>query len=216
MEEKTALFHRAEWLGDWENFELYFDDPDPDMQAAWEEAEQAVRTRPKNLLSAFLFRHGAKRFWQDACVTRTGESPCRLGGWRVRAAGEDDVTIAWSDDAGETLGCWRYTAQAMLDKGLEGKPNVILFAPDAPPDCPYRYVLSMAPMPARADKDNGGLISHLHFQFSAEKSGLVKANGRLRHPHWYATMCDAEATVSQRARIVRALHGIPEAADTNC
>jgi len=201
-------FDRAEWFGSWENFELYFDDPDPAMQAAWTDAEQAVRTKKKNPVAAMVFRHGAKRFWQDACGTRTDESPCRLGGWRVQPEGERDVRIEWLDDARQSLGSWRYTEESILEKGLEGKPNIVLFAPDAPAGCPYRYLLSMAPMPARAEKDHGGLISHLHFQFAAEKTGLIKPGGHLRRPHWYATMCDADVTMQQRCRIVRALHGI--------
>lgn len=203
-------FDRTEWLGNWENFELYFDDPDPAMRAAWQDAEEAVRTRKKDPVSAFLFRHGAKRFWQDACFTHTKETPSRLGGWRVEPSGEDGVTITWYDDAGKPLGSWRYGVEAVLEKGLEGKPNFLLFAQDAASDCPYRYVLTMPPMPARSEKEAGGLISHLHFQFSAEKSGIVRPNGRLRRPHWYATLCDADATMAQRCRIVRALHGIAE------
>lgn len=206
-------FDRAEWLGNWENFELYFDDPDPAMRSAWQDAEEAVRNRKKDPVSAFLFRHGAKRFWQDACATRTKESPLCLGGWRVEPSGEGDVTIAWYDDEGKTLGAWRYTVDSVLENGLEKKPNLLLFAPDAAPTCPYRYVLTMPPMPARREKEAGGLISHLHFQFSAEKFNIVKPNGRLQKPHWYATMCDGDATMLQRCRIVRALHGIQAEGD---
>jgi len=201
-------FDRTQWLGNWENFELYFDDPHPDMCRAWAAAEEAVRARKKNLVSALLFRNGAKAFWQEACCTKTKESPCRLGGWRVNPAGKADVTIEWYADTKKSLGCWQYTLESILEKGLEGKPNILLLAPDAPLDCPYRFVLSMAPMPARREKDSGGFISHLHFQFSAEKSKLIKPDSHLRHPHWYATMCDADATMLQRCQIVRALHGI--------
>lgn len=201
-------FDPTQWLGSWENFELYFDDPHPDMCCAWADAEAAVRTRKKNLVSALLFRRGAKAFWQSACYTRTEESPCRLGGWHVQPVGEAGVAIEWLDDGQNSLGCWHYTLESIVEKGLEGKPNILLFAPDAPPSCPYRFLLSMAPMPARSEKDSGGLISHLHFQFSAEKSNLIKPGGHLRHPHWYATMCDADATMPQRCQIVRALHGI--------
>ena len=64
-------------------------------------------------------------------------------------------------------------------------------------------------MPEHAEKEKGGLISHLHFQFGRKKEQIVKSNGKLRKPHWYATMCDADATTLQRCNIVRALHKLP-------
>ena len=55
-------------------------------------------------------------------------------------------------------------------------------------------------------KLKGGLISHLHFQFASTREQMIKENGKLKKPHWYATMCDADATMQQRCNIVRALH----------
>lgn len=202
-------FDRTEWLGEWENFELYFTSAAPALQSAWQAAEQAVRTQKKDLVSAMLFRNGAKRFWQDACYTQTLTSPRRLGGWSIAPCGERDVTITWRDDTGCELGAWSYTLDTVLEKGLEGKPNFLLFAPDTAPDCPYRYMLTMPPMPARTEKDHGGLIAHLHFQFAAQRSDLIRPNGSLRHKHWYATMCDGDATLLQKCNIVLALHKLP-------
>lgn len=196
----------SEWVGSWENFELYFDDPHPAMRQAWQEAEQAIRTRKKDPVSAILYRNGAKRFWQDACYTKTDANPYRLGGWRVAADGDDALAVEWLAEDGASLGLWHYRLDTVIQKGLEGKVNYLFCASDATPDCPFGCFLTMAPMPARAEKESGGLIAHLHFQFAAKKEDLLKPGDRLRHPHWYATLCDAEATMLQRCNIVRALH----------
>ena len=67
----------------------------------------------------------------------------------------------------------------------------------------------MEPMPDREAVKNGGLLSHLHYQFASEKSKLIKADGTLQNPRWYATMC-AKGDLLQRCNIVRALHRIEE------
>lgn len=202
-------FDRTEWLGEWENFELYFTSSAPEMQKAWKLAEQAVREQKKNLISAVLFRKGAMAFWQSACYTQTPASPLRLGGWHIVPTDGDAIQITWFDDAHRTLGAWRYSLDSVLEKGLEGKPNFLLCAQDAAPDCPYRFLLTMVPMPERSAKEQGRLISHLHFQFAAQKAQLIKPNGKLCSPHWYATMCDGEATLLQKCNIVLALHKLP-------
>ena len=102
------------WLGAWENFENYFTDESPAIMQAWVDAEASIKENKKSLLSAFLFRKGAK--------------------------------------------------------------------------------------------EQGGLISHLHFQYASCREQLLKKNGRLRATHWYATMCDGDATLLQRCNIVRAMH----------
>lgn len=202
-------FDRAEWLGEWENFELYFTSSAPEMQKAWQLAEQAVREQKKNLISAVLFRKGAMAFWQSACYTKTAASPLRLGGWHIEPVNNDDMQITWFDDEHHTLGTWCYSLDSVLEKGLEGKTNFLLCAKDAAPDCSYRCLLTMAPMPERGAKEQGGLISHLHFQFAAQKEQLIKPNGKLCFPHWYATMCDGEAIMLQKCNIVLALHKLP-------
>ena len=57
----------------------------------------------------------------------------------------------------------------------------------------------------------GGLLSHLHFQYANDLHTLVatdEATGTetLRNPRWYATMCANEGTVEDRCAIIRALH----------
>lgn len=202
-------FDRTEWIGNWENFELYFTDQNPAMCRAWEDAEIATKERKKNMISAFLFRNGAKQFWIDGCYTITDENKVRLGGWHVTpVGGEDsqDISVEWLDENQNSLGTYVYTLDTVLEKGLEGKENYLLYAEDAPSDSPFRYLLSMPPMPDHAEKLKGGLICHLHFQFAGTKEQIIKSNGKLRKPHWYATMCDADVTMLQRCNIVRALH----------
>lgn len=80
-------FDRKEWIGNWENFELYFTDLDPAMCRAWADAEREIRERKMDLISSILFRHGAKQFWMDGCYTVTEENKVRLGGWHVNLPG---------------------------------------------------------------------------------------------------------------------------------
>lgn len=208
---KDMTFHLEAYIGRWRNFELYFDDPDAGMQAAWADAERVTREKKKNIISRYLFRHGAKRFWIDACYTRTRENPVQLGEWAITAAGSadgcQDVQILWTAADGKVLADYRYTLDTVLPEGLERKPNCLLRAQDAPADSPFRYLLLMPPMPERDAKDHGGLISHLHFQYASSKEQLLRGE-RLRKSHWYATMCDADVTKAQECAIVRALHGI--------
>ena len=199
-------FDRTQWLGNWENFELYFTDTDPAMCRAWEDAEFATKNRKKDMVSAFLFRHGAKQFWMDGCYTITKENKVKLGGWRICPVEHEGVSVEWLDENKNSLGTFVYTLDTILEKGLEGKENYLLYAKDAPENSPFRYLLSMPPMPDHSEKLNGGLICHLHFQFGSAKEQIVKTNGKLKKPHWYATMCDADATMLQRCNIVRALH----------
>ncbi len=74
---------------------------------------------------------------------------------------------------------------------------------------PFSYLISMEPMPERSQKDQGGLISHVHFQYASQMEKLVNSKGKLKHRHWYATMCDGDADEKQRCNIVRAMHGLP-------
>ena len=166
-------FDRKEWIGNWENFELYFTDLDPAMCRAWADAEREIRERKMDLISSILFRHGAKQFWMDGCYTVTEENKVRLGGWHVKPAGENDISVEWLDEAGKSLGCYIYTLDMVLPKGLESKENYLLHAENAPQDSPFAYLLSMPPMPEHAEKEKGGLISHLHFQFGRKKEQIT-------------------------------------------
>lgn len=204
-----TTFHPEAYLGRWRNFELYFTDPDARMQAAWDEAERVTRERRKDLLSRYLFRHGAKRFWMDACYTQTSENPVRLGGWEVTSDAPATLHILWTGEDGQALAEDDYTLDTTLPKGLEGKPNHLLRAQTLPSTSPFRYLLLMPPMPERSAKEHGGLISHLHFQYASDKEELIRGD-RLRKTHWYATMCDADVTKEQECEIVRALHAPKE------
>lgn len=199
-------FDRSEWIGNWENFELYFTDEAPAMVRTWEDAERAVKENKNGLISAILFRHGAKRFWQDACYTVNSENAVKLGGWKIEACGDKDITIEWIDTDGVCLCRYEYAFDMVVEKGLEGRPNFILRAVNSPEGCPFMYMMSMLPMPEHEEKNRGGLISHLHFQYASSRENLVKADGKLKHPHWYATMCDRDAALLQRCNIVRAMH----------
>lgn len=64
-------------------------------------------------------------------------------------------------------------------------------------------------MPDRTAKDNGGLLSHLHFQYASTPDALLK-DGTLCKPMWYATMGDADGDLLAQCNIVRALHRIPK------
>lgn len=96
----------------------------------------------------------------------------------------------------------------IVPKGLEGKENFLFVAESAPDGCPFRYMLAMEPMPEREAKNNGGLISHLHYQYGSSKEKLLK-DGKLANPMWYATMCDGDGTLLDECNIVRALHRLP-------
>ena len=93
------------------------------MVRSWEDAEKSVKENKNGLISAILFRHGAKRFWQDACYTVNKENPVMLGGWKVEPSGTVDIMIEWIDVAGRSLGCYTYGLDMVVEKGLEGKIN---------------------------------------------------------------------------------------------
>ena len=62
----------------------------------------------------------------------------------------------------------------------------------------------------RGSYQNGGLLSHLHFQYAAQPEALFDPETKkLRNPMWYATMCEDAGTVLEQCNIVRALHRLP-------
>ena len=68
----------------------------------------------------------------------------------------------------------------------------------------------MEPMPPRAARLQGGLLSHLHFQYASGPEPLFDPDTHaLRSPRWYATMCDGDGTLLEQCNIVRALHRLP-------
>ena len=197
-------FHQTDWLGRWNNFESYLTSTDPHMQVAWRDAEGVAAALP-------MFKNGAKAFWQMACVTTSIGNPRTLGGWEIAPAGSDKLCIEWLADDGAPLGRAIYHLDRVLERGLEGKENALFMAENVAADWPFRCLLAMEPMPPRAARLQGGLLSHLHFQYANDLHTLVatdEATGveTLRNPRWYATMCANEGTVEDRCAIIRALH----------
>ena len=182
-------FHPNDWLGRWQNFESYITSTDPYLQLAWQEAEAAAAALP-------MFKSGAKQFWQMACVTTSIGNPHTLGGWTITPADGGKLCIAWTDADGNTLGRAVYHLDHVLERGLEGKENALFVAEDVPADWPFRCLLAMEPMPPRAARLQGGLLSHLHFQYASGPEHLFDTDTHaLRSPLWYATMCDGDGTL---------------------
>ena len=196
-------FNVHEWIGNWDNFESYIYSESEPMKICWAEAEEAVKAIPSP-----MFKNGAKGFWQTACSTVTAKNPVRLGGWKITEA-ENGMHIVWLDETGNSLGEADYAVSDILPKGLEGKENFLFEAADAPDGFPFRCLLAMEPMPERAAVRDGGLLSHLHFQYSDCLCNLLQA-GKLVSPMWYATMCAADGGELERCNIVRALHRMPK------
>ena len=196
-------FHPNDWLGRWQNFESYITSTDPYLQLAWQEAEAAAAALP-------MFKSGAKKFWQTACVTTSIGNPHTLGGWTITPADGGKLCIEWTDADGNTLGRAVYHLDHVLERGLEGKENALFVAEDVPADWPFRCLLAMEPMPHRTARQSGGLLSHLHFQYASGPEQLFDPEtNTLRNPIWYATMCDAAGTLLEQCNIVRALHRLP-------
>lgn len=193
-------FKQSEWLGCWANFESYIYSGEPAMKQCWEEAEALAGKMP-------MFKNGAKAFWQMACNTVNEENAVRLGGWHIEAAVEG-LEIEWIGANGEALGKEVYELVSIVPKGLEAKENFLFEAKSASEGWPFRFLMAMAPMPERSAKDNGGLLSHLHFQYAGSMDKLLK-DSKLCKPMWYATMCAGDGTLLDRCNIVRALHRLP-------
>ena len=194
-------FDRNEWLGCWVNFESYIYSEETAMVRCWEDVEAAAKMMP-------MFRNGAKAFWQMACDTVNDENPVRLGGWHIESNGEG-MQIEWISENGEHLGKHTYVLSAIVPNGLEAKENFLFEAKDAPIGWPFQYLLAMAPMPPRSALKDGGLLSHLHFQYAGNLVNILR-DGKLVKPMWYATMCAGDGTALDRCNIVRALHRLPK------
>ena len=198
-------YHANDWLGRWQNFESYLTSADPVLMKAWQEAEEAVAS-----MKMPMFRDGAKTFWQKVCVTSSPENPCTLGGWNITPAEAEKLCIEWLDADGNPLGKAVYHVETILQKGLEGKENLLFVAEAVPENWPFRCLLAMEPMPPRTARQNGALLSHLHFQYASNSNKLFDPeNGKLHNPMWYATMCDGDGTRLEQCNIVRALHQLP-------
>ena len=197
-------FRAEDWLGSWINFESMIDSREPAMQQAWEEAEAMVSKIPP---LAKMFGGSAKAFWKKTCATVTAENPVTLEGCLVEQEGSG-LYAEWFGADKKSLGRYRYEVQSVLDKGLEGKPNYVFYAPDAPEDWPFRYVIAMEPLPERSARAQGGLMSHVHFQFASQREALTDGV-KLTAPMWYPTLCDGAGSLLDRCNIVRSMHKLP-------
>lgn len=198
-------FQKEKWIGNWENFENYIYSKENAMVKTWEEAETVCKSMPG--MQAMFGGCSARDFWKKACVTRTDENPVMLGGMCVEAYGEGVRILFW-DEENNPLGEYIYILAEVLEHGLEGKENVLFLAENAADNCPFRYLLSMEPMPDWTTKEEKDLLSHFHFQFASTKNKLMK-DGKLVQPMWYATMCEKTDNEAQKCNVVRALHRIP-------
>lgn len=194
-------FKKNEWTGSWVDFESYIYSEEAAMEQCWADAEGNAKVMP-------MFKNGVKPFWMMACNTINEENNVRLGGWNIQPT-EEGMEIEWTDAEGHSIGKYQYILDSIIAKGLEAKENFLFVANDAPAECPFRCLLAMEPMPERSAKNNGGLLSHLHFQYASSLDLLLNEN-KLRKPMWYATMCDAEGTLLDCCNIVRALHRLPQ------
>lgn len=193
-------FKQSEWIGKWTNFESYIYSNEAAMQKCWADAEQAAKVMP-------MFKNGVKAFWEASCKTINEENPQAIGGWNIMAK-DTCMEIEWLDADGEPICKYQYIVDEVIAKGLEGTENFLFKAVDTDNTSPFKYLLAMEPMPNRSAKENGGLLSHLHFQYASSKDLLLK-DGKLCKPMWYPTMCDAEGNLLDRCNIVRALHRLP-------
>lgn len=197
-------FCKEKWIGTWENFENYIYSDEKIMTDTWEQVEEACKAMPA--LSA-MFAGNAKTFWGRACVTKTEENPVMLGGMTVTDA-KDGITIGFFNRENQLIGEYTYVFLEILEKGLEGKENIVLFAEHAPKQYPFRYVLTMEPMPNPQTRKKEDLLSHFHFQFASARDRLI-LDGKLVQNMWYATMCQESSSQLEKCNVVRALHKMP-------
>lgn len=219
----SMTFTAAAWTGDWISFEQLINSRDPDINRAWEESETAMRAHWSAFSIMLPFFGGSiRRFWRWACRTTGRENRyATIAGWQIEPLEfgnnpENGFALAWMSEENTVIGRYAYQFDHMIDKGLEGKPCYIFHADSAPIDSPFRVLIAMDPMPARTELENGGLLSHLHFQYGSSEDVLLKqAQGKpsetakIRHRMWYPTMCDARGDTLAQCNIIRALHHLP-------
>ncbi len=195
---------KEDWLGTWTSFERLLESREPAVEKAWQEAEDMALRVPA---LAKMFGGSAKAFWAKACATNRQGNPQRLTACHVTET-EKGMYAEWFDEKDNSLGRYRYQVLSILKNGLEGKENAVFFAKDAPDDWPFRYVIAMAPLPERSAHKNGGLLSHMHFQFASELQKLTDGI-HLVEPMWYPTVCDGNGTLLEQCNLIRALHKLP-------
>ncbi len=194
----STAFDITDWLGEWESFEHYIDSDDAAIQQTWEAAEQAVLANPK---MAPMAARGIRTFWSMACSTTSPENIIHIGYWRVNepAAESAPRTMPRSPSNGSPR-----TTPASTPTNTPSTMSSSTVSKAPPPSCstppirPPKTARSAAtchhPLPSRKAFAEGGLLSHLHFQYANDLHTLVatdEATGveTLRNPRWYATMC---------------------------
>lgn len=73
-----------------------------------------------------------------------------------------------------SLDTYEYTIDHVIEHGLEGSPTFVFHTTDpAAEDSPFRWLLAINPLPSRKAFAEGGLLSHLHFQYANDLHTLV-------------------------------------------
>ena len=174
----STAFDITDWLGEWESFEHYIDSDDAAIQQTWKAAEQAVLANPK---MAPMAARGIRTFWSMACSTTSPENIIHIGYWRVNepaaeSGSTDDAALAieWFAEDDTSLDTYEYTIDHVIEHGLEGSPTFVFHTTDpAAEDSPFRWLLAINPLPSRKAFAEGGLLSHLHFQYANDLHTLV-------------------------------------------
>lgn len=102
------------------------------------------------------------------------------------------LAIEWFAEDDTSLDTYEYAIDHVIEHGLEGSPTFVFRTADpAAEDSPFRWLLAINPLPSRKAFAEGGLLSHLHFQYANDLHTLVatdEATGAetLRNPRWYA------------------------------
>ena len=102
------------------------------------------------------------------------------------------LAIEWFAEDDTSLDTYEYAIDHVIEHGLESSPTFVLRTADpAAEDSPFRWLLAINPLPSRKAFAEGGLLSHLHFQYAYDLHTLVatdEATGAetLRNPRWYA------------------------------
>ncbi len=183
------------WCGEWINFEEFIDNQNEHMKKSWDEAEMFCNKMP-------MFSHGVKAFWKMACNSTNQENTEVIKKWIIQTSG-DNLEIEWIFENKMFKDIYHY--QETITSGLENKENYLFVGEK---ESPFKYVLSMEPMPTKEEYQNGGLLPHLHYQYASKLENLY--DGSLKNKNWYPTMVYNEnTTLLEQCNIVRALHHLP-------
>lgn len=121
-------------------------------------------------------------------IAALASSPAAESGSTDNAA----LAIEWFAEDDTSLDAYEYTIDHVIEHGLESSPTFVFRTADpAAEDSPFRWLLAINPLPSRKAFAEGGLLSHLHFQYANDLHTLVatdEATGAetLRNPRWYA------------------------------